>query len=303
MDINKEIRNYLTKRREAAINTFLKVNNPHPLLMEIFSELREIDEKAVQNTFADELRKNCKEYWTAAEEGFNPEEKVQVLLFEYYYPHGTDPEAWAYGIMGNDFRISLIPYNYSSNDDFVSSIVSNYGVTLTTLSPLAKLGDDISPQYKDYDFVQEDGYLDLFDAFIFTTYLIFHDAFIEFVNSEEFKLLSREKILHVLIGEHDAWPSQPIYYVYNNIEEIKKAIKEQGDIEAYSLDFKFLVDSIIEDGNAEYIEEILSGLKSMIDDESLKSWAAKTLSYIYEQGFGVEIDTDIARKYMKISVE
>lgn len=60
MDINKEIRNYLTKRRESAINAVSKVNNPHPLLMEIFSELREIDEKAVQNTFTDELKKTVK---------------------------------------------------------------------------------------------------------------------------------------------------------------------------------------------------------------------------------------------------
>lgn len=303
MDINKEIRNYLTKRRESAINAFLKVNNPHPLLMEIFSELREIDEKAVQNTFTDELKKNCKEYWTAAEEGFNPEEKMQVLLFEYYYPHGINPEAWAYGIMGDGFRIAPIPYDFGNDYDFISNMYASNGVTLMTFSPLVKLGDEIPPQYKDHDFYQEEGYDDLVDAFVFTTYLIFHDAFIEFVNSEEFKLVSREKILHVLIGEHDVGSHQPVYYVYDNIEEIKKAIKEQGDIEAYSLDFKFLVDSIIEDGNAEYIEEILNGLKSMIDDESFKSWAAKTLSYIYEQGFGVEIDTESAIKYMKISVE
>lgn len=58
-----------------------------------------------------------------------------------------------------------------------------------------------------------------------------------------------------MLGEHDVGSYQPVYYVYDNIEEIKKAIKEQGDIEAYSLDFKFLVDSIIEDGNAEYIRK------------------------------------------------
>jgi hypothetical protein len=308
MNINEEIKSYLKQRADEAVNDFLKIDNPHPLFIEIFSELEQINRKNVQQGFVEELKRNCKEYWTNEEEGFNPEEKVQVLLFEYDDYTISDPEALAYGIMGKGFKIKSIPYEFGNDYEFVSSIEANYGITLTTFSPLAKLGDNTPPEYEDYDFYDEEGYIELKYAYVFSTYLILHEAIGEFVMSDEFKLLSTEKILHFMIGEHDCSNEQSIYYAYNNVKDINKAIKEQGEstngIEVTdTYDLKNKIDTMINDGKVEEIEEILKGLKILINHELTQSWAAMKLSKIYKKGFGVEANFNTAVEYMEIAAQ
>lgn len=308
MDVNKEIKKYLTQRKKEAIEGFLKLESPHPLFTKIFSELKKINPKKIQQSFLYELKKNCKEYWTNIDEGFNPDEKVRVLLFEYDDYKRVDPEAFAYGIIGENFKIKTKPYDFGYDYDFVSSIESTYGITLSTLSPLAKIGDGIPKEYKSVDFYEEEGYSSLRDSYLYTTYLILHDAIKDFTKSEEFRSLSREKILHFMIGEHDCSNEQPIYYDYENTKSIKKAIEEQGepindeDIES-TFYFKHKIDSLIDEENAENIDEILMGLNLLIDNEITKSWAAMKLSNIYKKGFGVEIDIKKAINYMEIAAE
>lgn len=272
----------------------------------MFSELKKMNQKEIQQSFVYELKKNCKEYWTNVDEGFNPNEKVRVLLFEYDDYKRVDPEAMAYGIVGENFKIKTKPYDFGYDYDFMSSIESNYGITLTTLSPLAKIGDDIPKEYENVDFYEEEGYTPLRDSYLYTTYLILHDAIKDFTKSEEFRLLSREKILHFMIGEHDCSNEQPIYYDYKDTKSIKKAIEDQGepindDDIGNVFDFKHKIDSLIDEENVENIDEILRGLNLLIDNELTKSWAALKLGNLYMKGFGVEKDINKAINYMELA--
>ena len=306
MDVNKEIKQYLTKRREEAMADFLKTENPHPLFVEIFAALGAINQAAVQQAFLDELKENCQAHWTDVEQGFNPDEKVRVLLFEYDYFLSVDPEAMAYGIVGADFKIKTSPYKFGYNYDFVSSIEANNGITLTTLSPLSKLGDDTPPEYQDVDFYEEAGFIALRDSYLYTTYLILHEAIKDFVRSEEFKLLSREEILHFMIGEHDCGNEQPIYYDCADAKLMDQAIEAQGesihnDDLSDLLDFKRKIDDLIDNENEEDTDEILKGLNLLLDKESTKSWAAYKLGNLYMEGFGVEKDINKAVGYMELA--
>ena len=229
MNINQEIRQHLEKRKAESIADFLQIKNVHPLFVEIFSELKHINHEEVKKQFTDELITNCRDYWMSDEDGYDPNEKVKVLLFEYDNYRAKDAMAMAYGIVGEGFRIELMSYDFGYDYDFTSSMESNYGVTLTTLSPLAKLGDDIPKEYEKVDFYGEKGFRDLNDAYLYTTYLILHDAISDFVKNESFQALSKEPILHIMIGEHDCGNEQPLWYFYENEDVLKKAIEEQGE--------------------------------------------------------------------------
>ncbi|HLP93165.1 MAG TPA: hypothetical protein VK168_03970 [Saprospiraceae bacterium] len=229
MNINEMLEEYLQQRKAQAFSDFRRLTNPNPLMENLLLALESIDEELVQQNFFTELVENCQNNWTNEEEGFNPEEKIQVLLFEYDYYFTKNPLALAYGLIGKDFKIKIKPYRYGYNYEFASSLEANNGLTLTTFSPLAALGDEIPEAYASYDFFEDEGFTPLIDAYKFTTYLIAHRAVRAFVKTNAFKRLSRETILHVMIGEHDTWETQPIYFDCADPNWITKAIELQGE--------------------------------------------------------------------------
>jgi hypothetical protein len=210
--INNEIRNYLVKNKDFAIQK-LKNNlaTLHPLIVEVFEDLNKLDLQAIQNQYLQELIDHCENNWTNPKNGYNQHISIQVMFFEYDYFYTNSPQADAYGSIGEGFRVEFQPYHYGYKHHFVSGIEASKGVTLTSFSPLAKIGDNIPVEYADEDFFNE---TDIISAYRFTTYLLFHDAIAEFVQTPSFKKLNCAPILHIHIGEHDM-DSQPIYYIFN----------------------------------------------------------------------------------------
>jgi hypothetical protein len=232
MDINNEIKKQLNKQLNKSIKRFKAFKHPHILFTEIFAELDKIDKEAAKKTIMDELEHNCINSWTNPEEGVNPNEQVEVFLFEYDDPCALN--AAAYGIVGGKgFKIKSVPYYYGGNYDFVSGLDATYGINLTDiLSPLYKIDNFSVVNNEKVPFYEKKGYTELVNAFLNTAYLILHDALSEFVKGETFKKINRPPIFKILIGEHDC-AAQPIYFVYDNEKDILAEIKAQGE----SIDF------------------------------------------------------------------
>ncbi len=81
MDINQIIREQLTERKDKAIEAFLAIDHPHPVFVDLLTELRAIRPQETQQQLLSELQDNCSTYLTNKERGLQSEQKVRVLLF------------------------------------------------------------------------------------------------------------------------------------------------------------------------------------------------------------------------------
>jgi hypothetical protein len=224
MEINNEVKKQLEKQINQSIDDFKAIEFPHILFTEIFSELDKIDKEAARQDFIEQLEHYCSTDWTNPDEGMNPDEKLDALLFEYDDPCGGAFSA-AYGIVGSGFKVKSVPYLCGSDYGFASGMDATYGVRLKPLSPLDKVH---GKEYEGVEFWEEDGYFELLGAFVNTTCLILHEAVSVFVKGETFKKMNITKIFKIVICEHDS-DVQPIYFVYENEADILAEIKAQGE--------------------------------------------------------------------------
>jgi hypothetical protein len=223
MDINNEVKKQLEKQIRQSTSDFKAVESPHILFTEIFSELGKIDEQAAKQDFIEQLEHYCATDWTNPSEGVNPDEKIEALLFEYDDPFGGGSSA-AYGIVGSGFRIKSVPYLCGSDYSFASGMDATCGIALKPLHPLFRINEE----YEDVEFWDEEGYYELLSAFHNTTYLILHEAVSVFVKGEIFKEMNRTSIFKIVICEHGS-DVQPIYFVYDNEEDILAEIEAQEE--------------------------------------------------------------------------
>jgi len=276
MNINKEILQNITQKKETALKSFSNSENVHDLLVEIFSQLSTIDNEKIKNNLLEELIENCINEWKVELEQVDLGEDLYAILFEYDHLFSEEVYAPAYGIIGSGLKIKSIKYDIDDYD-FIEGFEALAGLTMHGVEPLSKLDDNCPEKYKEIDFWEfdETGYL--IDIYLFNFFLILHKTLSDFTDTQEFKKLYKGDTIQFLIGGHDD-DVFPIYYVYNNERSFNNKIKNQEEpideqeLEKFN-DLRSKIETILNEETFSKNDEILFSLNELLKSKEHKSWS------------------------------
>lgn len=189
---NKEIKEQLNIELDRAISEFKKLDKNENLTLG-FENLLNFNFDSYKESLKKEIKTKIKSYWTNIENGINPEEKLDAILFEHYVPDSINLEANAYGIIDwEDKKVENIDVDMGFGYDFAEEFEQIEGITLNFFNPYV-------------DSYEIDETCELAHCYRLKGIIAIHETFYELHQEKEFDCINKNDDFYFLVGEHDSF--------------------------------------------------------------------------------------------------
>jgi len=221
-DPNQAIYEFLSHKLITHQSAFTNTQGIPVIFKNLYDQLRNTNLEAYEHKIYTELKTNCRHWWTNKKEGINNAEGLDAILFEHdWYLFIKDLEANAYGIIDwKDSGTYSAHFDMGFEYDFAQNFESHPGITLTLYNELQVLDPSLLPsEMLEKDIHEYPGYQDLVSLYTFTNYITVHKALRRFVETPEFKKISRNPQFLFIIQQHDGFYSTPVWNCIENKPE------------------------------------------------------------------------------------
>lgn len=217
--MNTAIKTFLSNHLLENKSAFLAIKDLHPLLEPFITEVTALSIEESTAAFFAELEANIQNWWTNREKDIDVESPLLAIFFEYGDLREKSEEALAFGInkLESLLGFQVTPYKHLGYYDFVDGFYAVPGVTLECCAPLYKLNyaNVISQEeYEDIDLDELEGYRELMNVYMYSTYLALHQALQQLYDQGKLNGINKRDPFYFLIQEHDA-EAQPLFVIAN----------------------------------------------------------------------------------------
>ncbi|RXK58967.1 hypothetical protein ESA94_16415 [Lacibacter luteus] len=189
---NQDIKQQLLSELNKTITEFKEADPSQNHLLQL-EKLLEYDFESYKEIVKNEIRGNLKSYWTNHENGINPEQKLDAILFEHYVPDSVNLKAVAYGIIDwSKEAVDNIEIDMGHGYDFAEGFEQVEGLTLDFFNPYV-------------NFYESDENLQLAHCYRLKGTIAIHEAFYELNQTNEFDCINKNDDFYFLLGEHDSF--------------------------------------------------------------------------------------------------
>lgn len=215
--MNSDIKTFLANKLQDNTSAFLAINNLHPLLEPFRTDVTVLSVEENTAAFFVELEANIQNWWTNPEKDIDVTSPLLAIFFEYGDLREKSEEAVAYGInkIESPLGFQVTPYKHLGYYDFADGFYAVPGVTLECCAPLYRLAysNVISQaEYEDIDLYELEGYRELMNVYMYSTYLALHEALQQLYDQSKLNEINRKDPFYFLIQEHDA-EAQPLFII------------------------------------------------------------------------------------------
>ena len=201
---NNNIKIQLNIELEKAISEFKSSPNNEKLQIG-FDKLFSIDFESYKVQLKEEIKRKLSSVWINIENGINPEQKLDAILFEHFTPDQFNLEALSYGIIDWQKKdLNHIDVDMGCDFDFADGLEQGDGITL-----------DFFNSYLDY--YETDEKCDLAHCYRLKGLIAIHESFSELHKEGIFDCLNKNEEFYFLVGEHDSF----CYAVFSIQNELK----------------------------------------------------------------------------------
>lgn len=189
---NEEIKEQLNIELDRAILEFKELNKTGNLTSG-FESFLNFNFDSYKENLKSEIKTNLKSYWTNVDNGINPDEKLDAILFEHYIPDSIDLEANAYGIIDwEEKNIEYVEVDMGFGYDFAEEFEQIEGITLSFFDPYVASCE--------IDETEE-----LSNCYRLKGMITIHEVFYELHQENTFDCLNKKEEFYILVGEHDSY--------------------------------------------------------------------------------------------------
>lgn len=189
---NTVIKEQLNTELDKAISDF-EVGATNQNLVSGFKKLLDFKFEAYKENLKSEVKTNLRLYWTNPENGLNPTQQLDAILFEHYIPDTINLKAVAYGIIDwKDKEVDHVDVDMGYEIDFATNFEQIEGITL----------DFFNPYLDSFD---HDENSDLAHCYRLKGLIAIHEVFYELYQENEFDGINKNDEFYLLVGEHDSF--------------------------------------------------------------------------------------------------
>ena len=189
---NEEIKEQLNIELDRAILEFKELNKTGNLTSG-FESFLNFNFDSYKENLKSEIKTNLKSYWTNVDNGINPDEKLDAILFEHYIPDSIDLEENAYGIIDwEEKNVEYVEVDMGFGYDFAEEFEQIEGITLSFFDPYV-------------DSCEIDETEELSNCYRLKGMITIHEVFYELHQENTFDCLNKKEEFYILVGEHDSY--------------------------------------------------------------------------------------------------
>jgi predicted DNA-binding WGR domain protein len=212
---NDKILNYLTVQVESNKAKLNSYQDLHGFLREVYQEVQAFNFEEYKKKVETELEENVI-VWTDIEKGFDPDEIISSILFEYDYFLEEAPEAASYGIVSWEaFKTHTRSFDMGYDYDFSSSIEASPGITLNFFGTIKKFSYHFEaelPEGIEHDSLfYMNGYSEIVNICKLTGFIALHQVLAKLTAKGTFDKIKMKKGFMFMIGEHDMGEVFPLF--------------------------------------------------------------------------------------------
>ncbi|WP_298758301.1 hypothetical protein [uncultured Psychroserpens sp.] len=191
---NSDIKTQLRIELDKAILEF-KSSPLHESLQSGYDNLMSYDFDSYKANLEKEIKTNLTSVWTNVENGINPEQKLDAILFEYYIPNELNLEAISYGIIDWEERdVNHVDVDMGFSYDFADGLEQEEGIALDFFNPYVEIINNES--IDDYK---------LAHCYRLKGLIAIHEVFFNLYKQNTFEKINTNNEFYFLVGEHDSY--------------------------------------------------------------------------------------------------